>query len=152
MSQLINEQEFSYDLIILDKKLEPIKYLMPFKKELVQGVTFHYSRPLLKNFSHVFYTAWWRDTVTTITGSAEVEYHFFFDYGEQTIPTFLSKKSALCGIEWIIEFEFTSDEVNHVDEIMNIPISPGSSFGQLNLTVDALHDAAPQGIPLGLAI
>ena len=48
---------------------------------------------------------------------------------------------ALCGIEWIIEFKFTSDEVNHVDEIMSIPISPGSSFGQLNFTVDALHDA-----------
>ena len=41
---------------------------------------------------------------------------------------------ALCGIVWIIEFEFTSDEVNHVDEIINIPISPGSSFGQFNLT------------------
>ena len=40
-----------------------------------------------------------------------------------------------------MEFKFTSDEVNHVDEIINIPISPGSSFGQLNLTVDALHDA-----------
>ena len=49
-------------------------------------------------------------------------------------------------IEWIIEFKFTSDEVNHVDEIINIPISPGSSFGQLNLTVDALHDTTPQGM------
>ena len=44
-------------------------------------------------------------------------------------------KMALCGIEWIIEFEFTSDEVNHVDEIMNIPIRPSSSFGQLNFTI-----------------
>ena len=50
---------------------------------------------------------------------------------------------ALCEIVWIIEFEFTSDEVNHVDEIINIPISPGTSFGQLNFAVDALHDAAP---------
>ena len=48
---------------------------------------------------------------------------------------------VLCGIEWIIEFKFTSDEVNHVDEIINIPISPGSSFGQLNLTVNPFHDA-----------
>ena len=44
---------------------------------------------------------------------------------------------ALCVIVWIIEFEFTSYEVNHIDEIMNIPISPSVSFGQLSLTVDA---------------
>ena len=48
---------------------------------------------------------------------------------------------------WVIEFEFTSYEVNRIDEIMNIPISPSVSFGQLSLTVDAFHDAAPQGIP-----
>lgn len=81
---------------------------MPFQKKLVQGVTFHYSRPLLKNSSHVFYTAWWRDTVTTITGSAEVKDHFFFDYGEQTIPASISKKSHLELLEDMKQNKFDS--------------------------------------------
>ena len=37
MSQLINEQEFSYDLMILDKNLNPVKYVMPFQKKLVSN-------------------------------------------------------------------------------------------------------------------
>jgi hypothetical protein len=35
---------------------------------------------------------------------------------------------ALYGILWVIEFEFTSDKVNHIDKILDISITSGSFF------------------------
>ena len=57
------------------------------------------------------------------------------NYQEETI--FL----ALCRLVWVIKFELTRDKVNHVDEIVDIPVSSCPFFGQLNFAVDTFEDA-----------
>jgi hypothetical protein len=31
--------------------------------------------------------------------------------------------------------------INHIDEIINVAVAPGSTFSQLNLTIDAFKNA-----------
>ena len=50
-------------------------------------------------------------------------------------------KKALCRLVWVIKFELTRDKVNHVDEIVDIPVSSCPFFGQLNFAVDTFEDA-----------
>jgi hypothetical protein len=48
---------------------------------------------------------------------------------------------ALCEIQWVTEFRFTAQKVNHIDEIPCMAITSGASFGQLHLTVNAFQNA-----------
>ena len=36
---------------------------------------------------------------------------------------------ALCGIQWVIKFHFSTEKINHVDKVMDIAVTPGASFG-----------------------
>ena len=40
-----------------------------------------------------------------------------------------SKLLALCGIQWVIKFHFSTEKINHVDKVMDIAVTPGASFG-----------------------
>jgi len=44
-----------------------------------------------------------------------------------------AKKRVLYGIPWVIEFELTNYKVNHVDKIVDIPVSSGPFLSELNL-------------------
>ena len=48
---------------------------------------------------------------------------------------------VLSEIEWVLEFQLSAKEVNHIDEVVDIAVAPGSSLGQLYFVVDALQDA-----------
>ena len=37
--------------------------------------------------------------------------------------------SALCEIQWVIKFHFSTEKINHVDKVMDIAVTPGASFG-----------------------
>jgi len=39
------------------------------------------------------------------------------------------KKGALCEIQWVIKFHFSTEKINHVDKVMDIAVTPGASFG-----------------------
>jgi hypothetical protein len=47
---------------------------------------------------------------------------------------------ALCEIQWVIEFQFPTKKINHIDEIINIAIASGSAFSQLNLAIDTFKN------------
>ena len=36
---------------------------------------------------------------------------------------------ALCEIQWVIKFHFSTEKINHVDKVMDIAVPPGASFG-----------------------
>ena len=48
---------------------------------------------------------------------------------------------ALCEIQWVIKFQLTAKEVNHINEIVDIAIASGSPFSQLNLTINTFKNA-----------
>jgi hypothetical protein len=48
---------------------------------------------------------------------------------------------ALCEIAWVIKFHFPTKEVNHVDKILGISVTPGASFSQLDFAIDAFQYA-----------
>jgi len=46
---------------------------------------------------------------------------------------------ALCEIQWIVEFNFPTKEVNHVDEVFDITVASGTSFGKLDFAIDTFQ-------------
>jgi len=48
---------------------------------------------------------------------------------------------ALSRIVWVIEFQLTCYEVNHIHKISHISISSCSSFSKLNFVVYTFHDS-----------
>jgi hypothetical protein len=36
---------------------------------------------------------------------------------------------------WVIEFEFSGNEINHIDKISSIPVSSCPSFSELNFGI-----------------
>ena len=48
---------------------------------------------------------------------------------------------ALCEIQWVIKFQLTAKEINHINEIVDIAIASGSPFNQLNLTINTFKNA-----------
>ena len=48
---------------------------------------------------------------------------------------------ALCEIQWVIKFQLSTKEINHIDEVINVAVASGSTFSQLNLTIDAFKNA-----------
>ena len=38
-------------------------------------------------------------------------------------------KATLCEIEWVVEFQFSAQKINHVDKIPHISVASGASFG-----------------------
>ena len=38
------------------------------------------------------------------------------------------EKQALCEIQWVIEFHFSAEEIDHVDKVFDISIASGASF------------------------
>jgi len=48
---------------------------------------------------------------------------------------------ALCEIEWVIKFQLSTKEVNHIDEVINNAVASCTTFSQLNLTIDAFKIA-----------
>ena len=51
------------------------------------------------------------------------------------------EKLALSRIVWVIEFQLTCYEVNHIHKISHISISSCSSFSKLNFVVYTFHDS-----------
>jgi predicted molibdopterin-dependent oxidoreductase YjgC len=51
------------------------------------------------------------------------------------------KLLALCEIQWVIKFKLTAKEINHVNEVIDITVASGSTFSQLNLTIDTFKNA-----------
>jgi hypothetical protein len=35
---------------------------------------------------------------------------------------------ALCEIQWVIKFQLTAKEINHINEVIDIAIASGSTF------------------------
>ena len=35
---------------------------------------------------------------------------------------------ALCEIQWVIKFQLSTKEINHIDEVIDIAIASGSPF------------------------
>ena len=44
---------------------------------------------------------------------------------------------VLCEIQWVVEFHFSAEEVNHVDEVLDVAVASGASFGKLDFAIDA---------------
>ncbi|SEG14085.1 hypothetical protein SAMN03080598_02621 [Algoriphagus boritolerans DSM 17298 = JCM 18970] len=44
----------------------------------------------------------------------------------------IDKNKVLNGIPWVIEFEVTNYKINHIDEVLDISVSSGSFFSELN--------------------
>jgi len=36
---------------------------------------------------------------------------------------------ALCEIRWVTKFEFATQKINHIDEVLDIAVTPSLSFG-----------------------
>jgi hypothetical protein len=47
---------------------------------------------------------------------------------------------VLCEIQWVIEFQFPTQKVNHMDKVAKISEAPSATFCQLNFAVDAFED------------
>jgi hypothetical protein len=43
-----------------------------------------------------------------------------------------NNNKALYGIPWVIKLELANYKINHIDEILDIPVPSGSFFGELN--------------------
>jgi hypothetical protein len=81
-------------------------YLLGVSKSIyVKGLTFFYSSVLQDMFSQNF----------------------------ELWESLLSKKTALYGILWVIKFELTCYQVNHINKVPDISVSSSSLFSQLNL-------------------
>jgi len=44
---------------------------------------------------------------------------------------------VLCEIQWVVEFHFAAEEVNHVDDVLGIAVASDTSFGKLDFAIDA---------------
>lgn len=51
----------------------------------------------------------------------------------------MRRSHALCRIEWVIEIQLqlSAQEIDHIHQVVHVSIASGSSFGQLNLVVNA---------------
>ncbi len=47
---------------------------------------------------------------------------------------------VLCEIQWVIKFQFTAQEVNHIDKVIEIAEPSGAAFGQLHFVVNAFQN------------
>ena len=73
-----------------------------------------------------------------------IPYQRVQDYFQDQVGLPISTGSvfkALCEIQWVIKFSLPTEEVNHIDEIINIAITSGPPFSQLNLAIDAFKNA-----------
>ena len=50
-------------------------------------------------------------------------------FDKEGLGEILLDKSALCEIQWVIKFHFSTKKINHVDKVMDIAVTPGASFG-----------------------
>ena len=56
-------------------------------------------------------------------------------------PMVKSGLLALCEIQWVIKLQLSAKEINHINEVIDIAITSGSPFSQLNLAIDAFKNA-----------
>ena len=48
---------------------------------------------------------------------------------DKSDPAGVQNDPALCEIQWVIKFHFSTEKINHVDKVMDIAVTPGASFG-----------------------
>jgi len=111
----------------------PSKHAEPVRDAIIDLLSPFKSRALTITFDNGLEFAKHED----MTKALDADVYFAHPY--HSWERGLNERMALCEISWVTEFEFTTEEVNHIDVVGHISIAPSASFSQLNLAVNAFQ-------------